>query len=762
MRLWCSTQHASRYMYVLRRDLISTRNLRHSPHTALWQLRRMSISHSSMLDAENGAVMNNNHNSATSPPDDSPSVEVNLSHSIMSSSLSKAVDSKEKNKSNDNNIATDSWDLNWMLFSLKDNRTGVISCPDAEDRLRGMVLLDAWMIEKMFLKSGWLNQLQKNGESAPQYRSVVGEYKVLRYLLHRFLSDETLWCDELQELLQIILERGMKYQHNAIYSTDSNMVSSYSCKGDDSMVSIKVPQSLRSGPENMNFYSEGLQRVLWKFLQLRESSLDTPDAVWCAFVATHRNALFLPSPQRPPFDHCEQVPYLSETEFVDVLHEEEEEGPIVNEALEHTETLMQGVTLNWPSEWKLENDTPNGHTNYSVEGTQKVGNEQQRHQYQHDAFYMNLVEPNELDFYDDSSVRNTPTDTTSLVSQNVDESQQEEEKEKEKHVSGWHSSRLAERGLLNPVNGELEDLHLTHLWDVFQGNKMEDIIDLYRGVCGKLETLQEEVFLDSLARKGLLLLFFARDEVRALTPPSVTYQRLRYLHNELNMLVSWYYPYNGSNELKSPHSFEELSHTSQLSFSCFAHLHTPLQRDMYRISSPATSPAQLYHHYCTLYSQDGEKGKLYTKQDTANEVKITKGDALESHDTVTMGRFPMFELLSEFQQMAFQYPFGETFHSRVQTEPVLDSTLSQSAESTPKNSFKEETLVCDNRESSVVVKKRLGRPKKDVGDSSADETQEPVVEAKKRLGRPKKDVEDSGADETQEPVVEAKKRLGRP
>ncbi|KAH9586087.1 hypothetical protein LSM04_000219 [Trypanosoma melophagium] len=760
MRRWWSAQHASRFMLMLRRDLISTRNTIHSAHTPLWKIRRISTSNSSNLDAESGAVMHNNHNIATSPSDDSPSVMVNLSQSTMSSSssLSKTLDSKIKHKSNDEDTVTKSWDLQWMLFSLKDNRTGIVSYSDAEDRLRGMVLLDTWMIEKMFLKSGWLNQLQKNEESAPLYRSVVGEYKILRYLLHRFLSDETLWCDELQELLQIILEKGIESQRNALYSTTHlNTVSSYSYKVDDGMMSLKVPHSLLSGPENMNFYSDGLQRVLWNFLQLRKSSLDAPDAAWCAFVATHRNSLFLPSPQRPPFDHCEQIPYLSEAEFADIVREEEE--AITTEILENGETLVQGVTLHWPSEWKLENDRPNGQTHNDIVEKQKVGNDHQRHQYQRDAFYMNLVEPNALDFYEVNAVKNTSTSTTSFFSPNVHKQGQQEEKEN--HVGCLHSSSRTERGLLNPVNGELEDLHLTRLWDAFQGSKMEDIIDLYRGVCGRLETLQEEVFLDCLARKGLLLLFFARDEVRALTSPSVTYQRLRTLHDELEMLVSWYYPYNGIKKMRSPYSFEELSQTSQLSFSCFGYLHAPLQRNMYKLASEATSPAQLYHHYCSLYSQDAEKRQVYPNQDTTEKLRIKKVDSIESHhDMIAVGRFPKFELLSNLQQMAFQYPFKEAFQSRAQSEPVLHFTLSHSTENTLKSGFTDDTIFSINRESSVMVKKRRGRPKKVVRNSDTNETQEPPI-AVERRGRPKKVVRDSDTNETQEPPI-AVERRGRP
>ncbi|KEG14547.1 hypothetical protein DQ04_00411110 [Trypanosoma grayi] len=591
--------------------------------------------------------------------------------------------------------AADVWDIKRMLFSLKDQHTGVVSHIDAAERLRSMALLDEWMINKLFHDSGWLRQLQTNGEEAPRYRSVVGEYKILRYLLHRFLSDESMWYDELSELMQCIL--GWRLKANGGATPDGD---------EDETISLGVPRTLLAGSEKMNFYTNGVQDALWEFLHTKRGSFGGPGALWYAFVASHRNMLSLPSPQRPPFSGYEHHPALSEAEFAEVTRPTRAAGDD-----EASTKLIRGVTLHWPEEWNPSATEQEVSAVNDADATLPSDDERRKF-YSRDEFYMSLVMPDETAL---AAVCDAPVGASLLP-------------HAEQQVNLSHTHQREERGLLNPVNGEIEDFHLTRLWDVFQKMRLEDNIDIYRAVCGRLESMQAEVFADMMARKGLLLLFFARDEVRALTSPAVTYRRLWCLHTELNVLASWVSSSCCSRQSPPP-SFEMLPLSSRLSFSCFAQEHVPMQRSMYRLDTAAASPAHLYYRYCQLYPHIAVRGGYDPQPDAANRVSEKPPDAPSV--LLDPPAFPRFEWLTELQQLAFQFPFENIASSPGQIGSNISATVSCSPQN-PSHSEVTETSEPNPTDRPSTVVKRRGRARRAVEpvepEAAASTEGDPVIE----------------------------------
>ncbi|RNE99521.1 hypothetical protein TraAM80_08186 [Trypanosoma rangeli] len=630
--------------------------------------------------------------------------------------------------------SSSAWDLQQMLFGIRDFHTRAVTYVEAEERLRGMRLLDECMIQKLFLDSGWVRQLQDSAETAPQYRGVVGEYKILRHMLHGFLSDETMWRDDLLNLLELLLGAAVQSvcplshrdasQHTAVQPgllPGDNSACGNNNDNNMDALPLNLPASLFTGPEKMNFYSYGLQHVLWDFLHVKASSRGSTSALWLAFVASHRNLLSLPSPQRPPFSRYESHSGLLGVEFVEVTDTKQ-----LGKSRENPITLAGEAAPHASEAWKLPNDgqaAASGDEEDAETTTALMVDNELGKPYLRDRFYMNVVEPGEVSFLMSET---TPGDVLSRAHK-----EHKEERGSHALAVSWRG----ERELLNPVNGELEDIHLTHLWGVFQAMTLEDSIDMYRAVYhGDLEKLQEEVFMDVLARTGLLMLFFARDEVRALTPPHMTFRRLSRLYQELTVLVSWAST-NDYRPLPPPPSFDQLTLSAQLSFSCFAQLHAPVQRELYRSATTSMSPAQLYYCYCKSHLRFAVQPTASLQDDNNEDADKT----LLGERSVVMGhrKFPTFECLSELQQMAFQYPFQDAVpHSSPQKniernlakDELMDNAATHQSNTT-------ELIPLDVSESAPAVR-RCGRPRKTAqAEPDVSEESAPAV---RRCGRPRK------------------------
>ncbi|EAN91502.1 hypothetical protein, conserved [Trypanosoma cruzi] len=646
------------------------------------------------------------------------------------------------------------WDLQQVLFGLRDFQTGVVTYVEVEERLRGMRLMDDWMIQKLFLESGWVRQLQENAETAPQHHAVVGEQKILRYMLHRFISDETMWRDDLLALLELLftsvdqstcLSFDRTSCHTASHPCTTSVDNSACGHEDDhntSEFSVRIPGSLFKEPEKMNFYSYGLQNVLWEFLQEDASSFEDTSALWRVSVASYRNLLSLPSPQRPPFSRYESHPGILGAEFVGAMRSKQTESP-----RENSDEVALGDTPQEPVECDLPND---GQEETSRDGeddkVMMMMNDESGNSYLRDRFYMSVIEPGEVSFPAGDA---RPSGVLCSAGN---------EHSPERHSGVFPASWRGEREILNPGNGELEDIHLNHLWGIFQKMKLEDSIDMCRAVRhGNLEKLRWEVFMDVLARKGLLLLFFARDEVRALTPPHLTYRRLSRLHQELKVIASWTSTRGHCVPPPSLPSFEDLTLSSRLSFSCFAQLHAPVQRHLYGFATPSVSPAHLYSRYCESYSQSlvqpnalSQDGK---KEDAGKTISCETPTALEKR------QFPRFECLSELQRMAFYY----SFHDEVphfSPQPNVDNSCSTGAVYNVGINQKYRTELTEpelSDEPPVAVKQR-GRPRR-ATLTVPDASDEPPVAVKQRgwLRRTTLTVPDA----SDEPPVAVKQR-GRP
>ncbi|EKF39165.1 hypothetical protein MOQ_000611 [Trypanosoma cruzi marinkellei] len=645
------------------------------------------------------------------------------------------------------------WDLQQVLFGLRDFQTGVVTYVEVEERLRGMRLMDEWMIQKLFFESGWVRQLQENPETAPQYHAVVGEQKILRYMLHRFISDETMWRDDLGALLELIfISVGQSTCcpldctscHTASHPCPTSVDNSACGHEDDyntCVFSVRIPDSLFKEPEKMNFYSYGLQNVLWEFLQEDASSFEDTSALWRVFVASYRNLLSLPSPQRPPFSRYESHPGILGAEFVGAMHSKQTESP-----REKADEVALGDTPQEPVESNLSNDGQEEASTDGADDKVMMMNDESGNSYLRDRFYMSVIEPGEVAFYTGDA---RPSGVLSIAGN---------EQTPQRHPDVFPASWRGEREILNPGNGELEDIHLNHLWGIFQTMKLEDSIDMYRAVRhGNLEKLKWEVFMDVLARKGLLMLFFARDEVRALTPPHLTYRRLSRLHQELKVIASWASTRGHGVPPPSLPPFEDLTLSSRLSFSCFAQMHAPAQRHLYGFATPSLSPAHLYSRYCEGYSQSLVQTNAHSQD--AKKEDAGKTILCETPTMLEKRQFPRFECLGELQQMAFYYSFhDEVPHSSPQ--PNIDDSCSSGVGYNVSINQKYRTELTESElsdEPTVAIRKR-GRPRR-TALTESDASDEPTVAIRKR-GRPRRTVL-TESDASDEPTVAIRHR-GRP
>ncbi|KAH8609625.1 hypothetical protein ERJ75_001179700 [Trypanosoma vivax] len=478
------------------------------------------------------------------------------------------------------------WSLEELLFSLKDHNTGEASCWDVKTRLQNILLLNEMGVRKIFDDWQWKRKMEEGVEDAPQFCDIVGEHKVLRSMMNQFMTEQHIWRDELSELMPLIfrkvfricgdgegssLSAGSWTAAGALSGRAAGLApftSSDNISYDEAAaihyhellfpIMTRVP--LLS--TNINFYSYGLQDVLLDLFENDGVARGGPRELWHAFVASRRNAIPLPSPHLPPFSSYEAFPSITESEF-----EMKPSPQMLLEDKELAAHFENDSVLNWTDESKVMSARTRFFLNMA--GNKRFDLVSARwKRYHRDRSYMNLVEPRAIssdkDGAENRSLGGSCTQAACKQKAGLP-------------VDGDDAvTDLREGGqrFMNPTNGELEDPHLTILWDDFQQTKLENVIDSYRVVRGSFDSLRLEVFVDVVLRRALLLLFFARDEVRAITHPQITYRRLSRLHIELLKLVSWYaLPAGKADHLVSPPPFEMLPTVSKLTFTFFAQLH---------------------------------------------------------------------------------------------------------------------------------------------------------------------------------------------
>ncbi|KAG5500433.1 hypothetical protein JKF63_03526 [Porcisia hertigi] len=147
-----------------------------------------------------------------------------------------------------------------------------------------------------------------------------------------------------------------------------------------------------------------------------------------------------------------------------------------------------------------------------------------------------------------------------------------------------------------------EDVQLAALWERFTLASTGDLISNLLYVRRHASSLVHDAVVDVAVQKAFWLLFFARDEMRAVTHPRRTYETLWDLHHALVSLfvlprrVGWL-PFSGSDRVGSDSEnakaaripFEALSLHSQVSYACFGCTHVPLLR-CESTRSPRSSP----------------------------------------------------------------------------------------------------------------------------------------------------------------------------
>nr|CCC95370.1 unnamed protein product [Trypanosoma congolense IL3000] len=555
---------------------------------------------------------------------------------------------------------TDLWELSRMLFSLKNHNTCAVTCIDAERRLQGMRLLPNWAVDKLFRSNDWVTQVQENGESAPLYRNVVGKHRIMRHMLNTFVSNRDLWCDELAELLQLVVRKNSRLMDNKRFhkkeAQGTKAAADKPCRNQPSQVSVSDVDSAIDGIDNIDFvnfwralreiidctsfYSYGLQDALWEFSHYQRSSLENPEELWHIFVAFQRNTWAPSLAKGPQFSSHDLFSVLTEAEFKEVA---------VTESVEAAEggECSEEVSGNVTSESSEPPDCTSQVTQQPViKELKEFDCEGEYNHYVNDAQFMRLIEPAVVTYTEHGISPNADRVLPAMLSKGSAQS------------TNCRPLWGEGRGIVNPANGEMEDPHLTQLWELFQKMRLDELIDIHRIGCGRFEVLQEEVWMDVVVRRALLLLFFARDEVRAITPPAVTYRRLSSLHNELLFLSTWMLDSSRGkiSQPTQPLPFEELPLHTQLSYSCFGQLHAPRHGCLYSLPKSAATPEELYQQYCKMYPALNDTDAAESTRNGAENPETQSNDTLVTTEGRLLARY---ECLNDLQKSALRFPFSD-------------------------------------------------------------------------------------------------------
>lgn len=156
------------------------------------------------------------------------------------------------------------------------------------------------------------------------------------------------------------------------------------------------------------------------------------------------------------------------------------------------------------------------------------------------------------------------------------------------------------------VTGLVEDVQLSKLWEGFQHERSAVLLDTVMALHGAWSIrVRRQLLVELATQAAFLLVFFARDEVRALTPPQQTYSSLWSLHAELEdalrpmvlegieQAMPWAVGLAAAatataadagmeeeEEEEAPRgpscpAFESLSLAAQMSYACFGAVHLP-------------------------------------------------------------------------------------------------------------------------------------------------------------------------------------------
>ncbi|KPI84898.1 hypothetical protein ABL78_6053 [Leptomonas seymouri] len=183
-----------------------------------------------------------------------------------------------------------------------------------------------------------------------------------------------------------------------------------------------------------------------------------------------------------------------------------------------------------------------------------------------------------------------------------------------------------------------EDVQLAALWQRFVNAPTGDLIDNLVHVQRHAAELLRAAAVELALQKAFWLLFYARDEVRAVTHPRRTYETVWRLHVQLLELLALTpqgeHPgdavdgeHSSAAKLAeqkkmaaAPPAFEHLPLSSQVSYACFGCSHVPLRRHCQPAPSISALPHPCGHPYA-LYEALVERARAFaTMRSPASEA----------------------------------------------------------------------------------------------------------------------------------------------
>lgn len=223
------------------------------------------------------------------------------------------------------------------------------------------------------------------------------------------------------------------------------------------------------------------------------------------------------------------------------------------------------------------------------------------------------------------------------------------------------------------TGGEAEDVQLARLWEAFQQTETSVLVDTFMNARQRLPELRVALLRELAAQVAFLLVFFSRDEVRAVSPPSHTFCRLSALHEQLLRVLRLGLPIThvpGSDgpqqerqsteeepkeggaaarqgTVSAPSSFAALSLLAKTSFACFGCSHLPVsvasslrstQSAPPPVSTSSRTPLQLYCDFAAQY-------------ETTTAARTCQGSKTEAELRSA------FRSLTPLQQLALALPF---------------------------------------------------------------------------------------------------------
>lgn len=226
---------------------------------------------------------------------------------------------------------------------------------------------------------------------------------------------------------------------------------------------------------------------------------------------------------------------------------------------------------------------------------------------------------------------------------------------------GRRSSRPATKPL--PFQLHLqnkEDVQLAALWQRFSHSSTDSLVDCLVHVRRRASELVRDAVIEVAVQKAFWLLFYARDEVRAVTDPRRTYETVWNLHDQLLEVLTLPFPKSSVSRASATEgaaarpTFACLSRSNQVTYACFGCAHMPPHRrgggtaPASVLPSPSKAPHELY---MALVKERYGSGDAVLQGGEAGRVLDSDAAAAHASDTL--------QTLSALQKMAVSFCFPQ-------------------------------------------------------------------------------------------------------